>query len=170
MKLRVLLTLLTALGLAALPATAKPLLLAADTPSVAAPAPAGTPNPNTNVNVNTNTSATKVTDGKPDKSVAADNTGKNTRDRNNATLTPMDQGNDKADVEMTRKIRKEVVAIKSLSTNGHNVKIITNKGKVTLRGPVDSEDERRQIVDIAKRAATAENVHDQLEVKVKPSK
>jgi hyperosmotically inducible periplasmic protein len=58
----------------------------------------------------------------------ADNTGRNERDRSGATLTPEDQSSNKADVELTRRIREAVVADKSLSTNAHNVKIITEAG------------------------------------------
>ena len=41
-----------------------------------------------------------------------------------------------------RKIRRSVAGDKSLSTYGHNVKIISQHGKVTLKGPVNSDDEK----------------------------
>ncbi len=63
------------------------------------------------------------------------------------------QGNSKADIEMTASIRKSVLADKSLSTYAHNVKIITNNGVVTLRGPVRSQDEEQAIVEKATAAA-----------------
>ncbi len=95
----------------------------------------------------------------------ADNTARNVRDRNPSTLTPLDQGSSEADVNTTTQIRKEIIAGKDMSVNAQNVKIITNTGKVTLRGPVNSDAEKRLIGEIADRVAHAENVTNQLEVK-----
>src|SRR5262245_35301746 len=78
-----------------------------------------------------------------------DNTGRNERDQSSATLTPEDQSSKPADVELTRRIREAVVADQSLSTNAHNIKIITLNGRVTLRGPVASDQERAKIVATA---------------------
>ena len=96
----------------------------------------------------------------------ADNTARNVRDRNDQTLTPFDQGNSKADVATTAQIRKEIVADENMSVNAKNVKIITTEGRVTLRGPVDSAEEKRLIGEIADRIARAGNVDNQLEVKL----
>jgi hyperosmotically inducible protein len=93
-----------------------------------------------------------------------DNTARNVRDRDNSTLTPLDQGNSQADIDTTAQIRKEIIATDGMSTNAKNVKIITMNGHVTLRGPVNSADEKRQIGDIADRIAQSENVDNQLEV------
>lgn len=95
--------------------------------------------------------------------VAADNTKTNQRDRNDP-LTPIDQGNDEADLETTQKIRKAVVGDDSLSFTAKNVKIITLNGKVTLRGPVKSAEEREKIAAFARKVAGAANVDNQLEV------
>jgi hyperosmotically inducible protein len=96
---------------------------------------------------------------------APDNTKVNKRDRNSAEPTA-DQGkNNLSDREVMRQIRREVVKDKSLSTYAHNVKIISQKGKVTLKGPVDSEDEKKTIEQYAQRVAGDENVTDQLTVK-----
>jgi sporulation protein YlmC with PRC-barrel domain len=95
-----------------------------------------------------------------------DNTARNVRDRNDNTLTPLDQGNSKADVATTAQIRKEIVAGKNMSVNAQNVKIITKDGQVTLRGPVNSAEEKRLIGEIANRIARSENVNNQLEVKL----
>jgi sporulation protein YlmC with PRC-barrel domain len=94
-----------------------------------------------------------------------DNTARNVRDRNDRTLTPLDQGNSKADVDTTAQIRKGIIADKTMSVNARNVKVITNKGQVTLRGPVNTAEEKRLIGDIATKIATLENVDNQLEVK-----
>jgi hyperosmotically inducible periplasmic protein len=96
----------------------------------------------------------------------ADNTARNVRDRNDARLTPFDQGNSKTDVATTAQIRKEIIAHNDMSLNARNVKIITTDGRVTLRGPVDSAEEKRIIGEIADRAARSENVDNQLEVKL----
>jgi sporulation protein YlmC with PRC-barrel domain len=94
----------------------------------------------------------------------ADNTRQNVRDRDNRTLTPLDQGSSQADRDITAMIRKEIMADKEMSVNARNVKIITRDGKVTLRGPVNSAEEKRRIEDIANRNAHSENVNSQLEV------
>ena len=84
----------------------------------------------------------------------ADNTEKNVRDRDGGTLVPTDQakGSD-ADVSLTREIRKAIVADDKLSTNAHNVKIVTLNGLATLRGPVDSAAERTRVGELAAKAA-----------------
>jgi sporulation protein YlmC with PRC-barrel domain len=97
---------------------------------------------------------------------AVNDTGINVRDRNGRTLTPADQGNDKVDIGITARIRKEIVALKDISVDARNVKIITVNGYVTLRGPVNTLDEKRRIADIADRIAGAQNVDNQLEVKL----
>ena len=94
-----------------------------------------------------------------------DNTAKNVRDSDHSTLTPLDQGNSQADIDTTAQIRKEIIAGKDMSVNAKNVKIITNMGHVTLRGPVDSAEEKRIIGDIAGKIANSKNVDNQLEVK-----
>jgi osmotically-inducible protein OsmY len=53
-----------------------------------------------------------------------------------------------------------------MSVNAQNVKIITVDGKVTLRGPVASSEEKRRIGEIAGQIARSENVDNQLEVKL----
>ena len=85
----------------------------------------------------------------------ADNTGRNVDDRNGRTLTPLDQGKSKTDVATTTMIRKEITAAKNLSVNARNVKIITNNGRVTLRGPVNTAEEKSLIGDTAARVAGA---------------
>jgi hyperosmotically inducible protein len=100
-----------------------------------------------------------VADGTKD----ATNTKINDRDRHGA-LTPMDQGGG-ADRDITAAIRRSVVADKALSFTAKNVKIITVGGKVTLRGPVKSDDEKSAIEAKAKAAPGVSSVDNQLEVK-----
>ena len=100
-----------------------------------------------------------------DVTTEPDNTARNVRDRDNSTLTPLSQGNSKADLDTTAQIRKEIIAGKDMSVSAKNVKIITIDGHVTLRGPVNTAEEKRLIGEIADRIAHSENVDNQLEVK-----
>jgi hyperosmotically inducible protein len=95
--------------------------------------------------------------------VKRDNTEVNVRDRADAAKTPIDQNENQKDVDITANIRKRVVDTK-MSVNAQNVKIITQDGKVTLRGPVKSEEEKTQIEKMAHEVAGAANVDNQLEV------
>ena len=56
---------------------------------------------------------------------------------------------------------------KSLSTYAHNVKIITQNGMVTLKGPVRSDEEQRVIEAKAREIAGENNVISELDVKPK---
>jgi osmotically-inducible protein OsmY len=94
----------------------------------------------------------------------ADNTDKNERDQHVAALTPGDQGGSEADRTVTQKVRQGVVDIEGLSVNGKNVKIITQDGVVTLRGPVKTDKEKADIAAIAKSVAGVKSVDNQLEV------
>ena len=94
----------------------------------------------------------------------ADDTGRNTRDRDGTTLTADEQSNSKGDVEITRQIRQAIVKDDSLSTSAHNVKIITNGGVVTLRGPVASAEEKTMVAKKAAKINGVDKVDNQLEV------
>jgi len=102
--------------------------------------------------------------GSKSSSVAADNTAKNERDRNDATKTAGDQSENEADRKITQEVRKSIVDDDKLSTSAQNVKIITNDGKVTLRGPVKSEEEKKAVESKAKQVAGVKNVENQLEI------
>ena len=93
-----------------------------------------------------------------------DNTAVNKRDASTNTKTPLDQKENQADVNLTAKIRQLVVGTKDLSVNARNAKIITADGKVTLRGPVASSEERDTLERIARGVAGDGNVDNQLEV------
>jgi hyperosmotically inducible periplasmic protein len=69
-----------------------------------------------------------------------------------------------SDREVTQKIRKSIHEDKSLSTYAHNIKIISQDGKVTLRGPVRSEDEKNNLQAKAVAVAGDRNVTNQLEI------
>jgi osmotically-inducible protein OsmY len=93
---------------------------------------------------------------------APDNSAKNKVHNNTA-----DQQSEAAsDRMMTKKIRQSLVADKSLSTYGHNVKIITKGGMVTLKGPVHSEEEKSAIASkAAEIVGGPDKVTNQLTVK-----
>ena len=96
-----------------------------------------------------------------------DNTAVNKRDRAANELTADQQKMNGSDTEITRLIRRAIVKDDSLSTYAHNVKIITVNGRVTLKGPVESEQERGKVFSEAVRVAGNGTVTNQLEVKQK---
>jgi osmotically-inducible protein OsmY len=98
-----------------------------------------------------------------DTPFAADNTGLNARDKDGAAMTPFDQGNSAADLAVTADIRKQVVGT-SMSVSAQNVKIMTQEGKVTLRGPVATDSEKRNVERIAGNVAGEGNVTSELQV------
>jgi hypothetical protein len=101
----------------------------------------------------------------PEQSPQPDNSAVNKRDRESAALTPIDQGGGAADIKITQRIRQAVMSDKTLSFTAKNVKIITVLGKVTLRGPVNSAQERDSIEIAARNVAGVTEVVNQLEVK-----
>jgi hyperosmotically inducible periplasmic protein len=94
-----------------------------------------------------------------------DNSRVNSRDKGGSTLTPMDQGPSEGDRKITQQVRQAVMKDGSLSFTAKNVKIITINGKVTLRGPVKTDQERSAIEAAAKQVAGATQVDNQIEVK-----
>ena len=83
----------------------------------------------------------------------------------NQSQTADRQKNNAADRTMTARIRRAIVSDHSLSTYGHNVKLIVSGGAVTLKGPVHSEAEKQSIVAKAGAIAGQDKVTDQLTVK-----
>lgn len=80
---------------------------------------------------------------------SADNTAVNERDRNPGEVTADQQKENATDRELTQKIRQAVMADESFSTYAQNIKIISQNGTVTLKGPVKSNEEKRSIVAMA---------------------
>jgi osmotically-inducible protein OsmY len=95
---------------------------------------------------------------------AADNTKMNA---DKSAPTADQQKHDLADRDITRQIRQSVIRDKTLSTYAHNVKIISQNGMVTLRGPVRSDDEKRAIEADAVAVVGQDKVTDELQVKPK---
>ena len=100
-----------------------------------------------------------------DKKAEPDNTATNERDRSGQTLTSGDQSNSPADLKTTQAIRRAVMKDDGLSMTAKNIKIITADGQVTLRGPVNTAEEKAQIEQLAKSAADGAKVDNQLKVK-----
>lgn len=95
---------------------------------------------------------------------AADNTAQNRPEQKAGAPTAEQQNNNRSDLEITRQIRRALVTDKSLSMYAHNVKIITQNGSVTLKGPVRSEEERQTVETKAVEVAGKANVKCELEV------
>jgi hyperosmotically inducible protein len=95
-----------------------------------------------------------------------DNTAVNQRDRSASEPTADQQKMNATDQQLSASIRKQIVQDKSLSTDAHNIKIISQNGEVTLKGPVKSEDEKRSVLAKARAAAGSDaKVHDEISVK-----
>ena len=101
-----------------------------------------------------------------DSATQPDNTKTNQRDRDPNQPTADRQKNDRSDRLLTKNIRRSIMADKSLSTYAHNLKIISQNGTVTVKGPVDSDDEKRAVIAKAVAVAgSADKVTDQISVK-----
>jgi osmotically-inducible protein OsmY len=94
-----------------------------------------------------------------------DNTRANQGDGKPGAVTADQQKANTSDQDITKNIRRSIVSDKSLSTYAHNVKIITQNGSVTLKGPVQSDSEKQSIEAKAVAIAGADKVTDQLTVK-----
>jgi hyperosmotically inducible protein len=94
----------------------------------------------------------------------ADNSKMNKGDAASDATTADQQKMNPSDRALTRKIRAEIMKDKSLSTYAHNVKIISQDGKVTLKGPVRSQDEKASVEQKAATIAGNGNVTNELEI------
>jgi hyperosmotically inducible periplasmic protein len=97
-----------------------------------------------------------------------DNTKVNTRDRAKGAVTADQQKENAGDRELTQKIRKSLMADKSLSSYAHNVKVVAQGGQVTLKGPVRTEEEKRNVEAKAVEVAGAGHVVN--EISIAPAK
>ena len=94
----------------------------------------------------------------------------NTKVNKTAKPTGDNAANAAGDRDIMQKIRKSVMDDKSLSSHAHNVKIIAKDGKVTLKGPVNSDEEKATIEKLANDVAGAGNVTNEITVKPASSK
>jgi osmotically-inducible protein OsmY len=105
-------------------------------------------------------SSAAVTGRAQDQGSKPDNSGQN-KDQN---PTAQDQSSAKSDRQLTAKLRRAIVADKGLSMYGHNIKIITQNGTVTLKGPVKSDEEKQKIESDAAGVVSRDSIVDQLTV------
>ncbi|MGZ4965110.1 MAG: BON domain-containing protein [Limisphaerales bacterium] len=96
---------------------------------------------------------------------APDNTKVNERDRNQNEPTADQQKDNRSDRDITQQIRQSIIKDKALSTYAHNVKIITQGGQVTLKGPVRSDEEKKAIEAKAAEVAGDGTVTSELNIK-----
>jgi hyperosmotically inducible periplasmic protein len=90
----------------------------------------------------------------------------NTKTNKQNQPTADQQKGNAADRDLTKQIRKSIMADKSLSTYAHNVKVISQNGVVTLKGPVRSEDEKKAIESKATAVVgDSSKVNDEMSVK-----
>ena len=108
---------------------------------------------------------TATPDAAAARTAGADNTQRNASDKNRKADTAEQQSNSKEDLALVQRIRQAVVKDDSLSMNAKNVKIIVRQGKVLLRGPVETPQEKANLAAKARQIAGPGNVEDQLEVK-----
>jgi osmotically-inducible protein OsmY len=94
----------------------------------------------------------------------SDNTKVNKQDRAEGAVTADQQKENRTDRDLTKQIRKAVTSDKSLSTYAHNVKIVSQDGAVTLKGPVRSDEEKQAVFAKAEQIAGTGKVADQLTV------
>ena len=94
----------------------------------------------------------------------ADNTKVNTRDRAAGAVTADQQKDNATDLDVTKRIRQSLIADKGLSSYAHNVKVVTQGGQVTLKGPVRSEQEKSSVEAKAVEVAGAGHVMNQLSI------
>lgn len=101
----------------------------------------------------------------PASPMAADNSAVNVRDKANATVTPMNQPNNKTDIKVAADVRRSLTKDGSLSTMAHNVKLVASSGVVTLRGPVASDAEKAKVEQIAAASPGVSSVRNELDIK-----
>ncbi|MFZ6876485.1 BON domain-containing protein [Undibacterium sp. Di27W] len=104
-----------------------------------------------------------VTEGKTASNV--DNTAINQRDKLAGNKTPEDQFNTPEDRTLLAEVRRSIVHDKSLSMTAHNIKINVDSGKVTLRGPVKTADEKSKIEKIVQAVKGVSSINNALDVK-----
>ena len=95
---------------------------------------------------------------------AGDNSKMNKGDQQPAAMTADKQTNNRSDLDITKEIRHSLMDDKSLSTYAHNVKVITRNGKVTLKGPVRSDDEKSAVMAKATQVVGQTDINDEMTV------
>jgi hyperosmotically inducible periplasmic protein len=99
---------------------------------------------------------------------APDNSKNNKGDMQKDATTADQQNMNPGDLNITKKIRAAITDDKSLSTYAHNIKVITQDGKVVLKGPVRTEKEKAAVEN--KAAAVAGDTNVTSEITIAPPK
>jgi hyperosmotically inducible protein len=95
---------------------------------------------------------------------AGDNTKMNQGDRDSNSTTAEQQKDNISDRQLTQHVRQALMQDKSLSTYAHNVKVVSQNGTVTLKGPVRSDDEKQAIEAKAAEVAGKDKVVNEITV------
>jgi osmotically-inducible protein OsmY len=98
----------------------------------------------------------------------ADNSAQNKGATRDDAVTAEKQSNEKDDVKALAEVRKSIMNDKDLSMDAKNVKILYSKGRVTLRGPVNSAEEKAKVEELAKSCSCVTSVKNLLTVAAKP--
>ena len=101
-----------------------------------------------------------------DAPAGAERSGAATRTQDSGRLPDLTQGASQADQDVQAKIRAALQNDPRLSVNARNIVIITQNNIVTLRGPVNTSDEKKFIGEIAQRIAAEGQVDNELEVQL----
>jgi len=80
-------------------------------------------------------------------------------------VSPLAQSNDEIDLDLTQRIRRQLIDDDRLSFSAKNVQIVTEDGIVTLAGAVKSKAEAEEVRQKALAEAGPGRVRDQLEVR-----
>jgi len=89
------------------------------------------------------------------------------RDVNEGAYSSQHPGGNDADQQLADKIRNSLIQDQKLSDTAKNVEISTANGKVTLRGTVKTQAEKKAVEAKAREIAGAAEVENRLEVKKK---
>jgi osmotically-inducible protein OsmY len=70
--------------------------------------------------------------------------------------------NDPTDQQIARNVKRDLAQNKTLSASGHSVKVVVQDGRITIRGPVRNDTERKKIIEIAEKYSNGGHVVDQM--------
>jgi hyperosmotically inducible protein len=94
-------------------------------------------------------------------------TSENTKVSQQDQVTPIDQGENEADLTVTQNIRQALIDDDSLTLAAKNVTIVTTNNEVTLRGEVNTAAEKKTIGVLAAKNSAGQKVTNLLTVATK---
>lgn len=109
----------------------------------------------------TDTSETSM-DAHPDRTVDVERRSSTAPMANEKTA--MEQDARAKDLALTRSIREKINEDKSLSLRAKNITVISENGKITLKGAISNNAEKSKLEEIAKKATGAKTVENLTEV------